>query len=124
MVCVVGRMRDLILQLSKSSIYSTKPLEGLKCMFSDNSLSVNRVLFSRITEIAFSNSDVVIVESELKTCDAGRLKHLHISPVNIIFLLKPRSGMRGQIAGNDSNLLIVFYVQIMPDDFVMQLHRF
>jgi hypothetical protein len=27
-------------------------------------------------------------------------------------------------AGNGSNLLIVFYVQIMPDDFVMQLHRF
>ena len=26
--------------------------------------------------------------------------------------------------GGDSNLLIVFYVQIMPDDFVMQLHRF
>ncbi|POE19819.1 hypothetical protein BV923_18935, partial [Pectobacterium odoriferum] len=25
-VCVVGRVRDLILQLSKSSIYSTKPL--------------------------------------------------------------------------------------------------
>ncbi len=33
----------------------------------------------------------------------------------------PREFMR---AGNDSNLLIVFYVQIMPDDFVMQLHRF
>ncbi len=29
-----------------------------------------------------------------------------------------------QKRGNDSNLLIVFYVQIMPDDFVMQLHRF
>ncbi|POY66590.1 pilus assembly protein [Pantoea sp. PSNIH3] len=29
-----------------------------------------------------------------------------------------------QFFGNDSNLLIVFYVQIMPDDFVMQLHRF
>ncbi|MGW8244777.1 YjeJ family protein [Klebsiella pneumoniae] len=28
------------------------------------------------------------------------------------------------LEGNDSNLLIVFYVQIMPDDFVMQLHRF
>ncbi len=28
------------------------------------------------------------------------------------------------MSGNDSNLLIVFYVQIMPDDFVMQLHRF
>ncbi|MCM7019726.1 fimbriae biosynthesis transcriptional regulator FimZ, partial [Enterobacter asburiae] len=25
--------------------------------------------------------------------------------------------------GNDSKLLIVFYVQIMPDDFIMQLHR-
>ncbi len=29
-----------------------------------------------------------------------------------------------RFTGNDSNLLIVFYVQIMPDDFVMQLHRF
>ncbi|MEB7116583.1 winged helix-turn-helix domain-containing protein [Enterobacter cloacae] len=29
-----------------------------------------------------------------------------------------------EFSGNDSNLLIVFYVQIMPDDFVMQLHRF
>ncbi|WP_251287523.1 YfaZ family outer membrane protein, partial [Escherichia coli] len=27
-VCVVGKIRDLILQLSKSSIYSTKPDEG------------------------------------------------------------------------------------------------
>ncbi|MDW2627490.1 tyrosine-type recombinase/integrase, partial [Klebsiella quasipneumoniae] len=30
MVCVVGRMRDLILQLSKSSIYSTKPGHGFR----------------------------------------------------------------------------------------------
>ncbi|WP_443112310.1 DUF417 family protein [Escherichia coli] len=29
-VCVVGKMRDLILQLSKSSIYSTKPPEDYK----------------------------------------------------------------------------------------------
>ncbi|MFW3765579.1 hypothetical protein ACKLKM_23020, partial [Klebsiella pneumoniae] len=28
-VCVVGKMRDLILQLSKSSIYSTKPKMSL-----------------------------------------------------------------------------------------------
>ncbi|MCI3788318.1 hypothetical protein RZQ46_21360, partial [Escherichia coli] len=32
-------------------------------------------------------------------------------------------GMAIGAGGNDSNLLIVFYVQIMPDDFVMQLHR-
>ncbi len=31
MVCVVGRMRDLILQLSKSSIYSTKPSVSISC---------------------------------------------------------------------------------------------
>lgn len=30
----------------------------------------------------------------------------------------------GKLSGNDSNLLIVFYVQIVPDNFVMQLHRF
>ncbi|MDA6329317.1 PTS sugar transporter subunit IIB, partial [Escherichia coli] len=29
----------------------------------------------------------------------------------------------GANLGSDSNLLIVFYVQIMPDDLVMQLHR-
>ena len=38
---------------------------------------------------------------------------------------KPYTLGDGQgLSGNDSNLLIVFYVQIMPDDFVMQLHRF
>ncbi|MCD9677175.1 hypothetical protein LVT04_19525, partial [Klebsiella pneumoniae] len=31
--------------------------------------------------------------------------------------------VESDVEGNDSNLLIVFYVQIMPDDFVMQLHR-
>ncbi|MDC7842125.1 hypothetical protein LIN35_26360, partial [Klebsiella pneumoniae] len=31
-VCVVGKMRDLILQLSKSSIYSTKPGGGCKTL--------------------------------------------------------------------------------------------
>ncbi|MDZ1043987.1 hypothetical protein M2T88_22775, partial [Klebsiella pneumoniae] len=29
-VCVVGKIRDLILQLSKSSIYSTKPSASSK----------------------------------------------------------------------------------------------
>ncbi|EKJ13287.1 hypothetical protein ECEC1865_4307, partial [Escherichia coli EC1865] len=30
------------------------------------------------------------------------------------------SKKKNKLQGNDSNLLIVFYVQIMPDDFVMQ----
>ncbi|WP_142288121.1 DNA methyltransferase, partial [Klebsiella pneumoniae] len=38
-------------------------------------------------------------------------------------LLRSSKLMSNDEAGNDSNLLIVFYVQIMPDDFVMQLHR-
>ncbi|SRT04555.1 IS600 ORF1 [Shigella sonnei] len=33
-------------------------------------------------------------------------------------------GTLGQWVTAATNLLIVFYVQIMPDDFVMQLHRF
>ncbi|MGY6355424.1 conjugal transfer protein [Citrobacter amalonaticus] len=32
-VCVVGKMRDLILQLSKSSIYSTKPCHSAERSF-------------------------------------------------------------------------------------------
>ncbi|MGR9874931.1 hypothetical protein ACUOHQ_21755, partial [Escherichia coli] len=37
-VCVVGKIRDLILQLSKSSIYSTKPLEGYGTNYASYSL--------------------------------------------------------------------------------------
>ncbi len=39
-------------------------------------------------------------------------------------IVQPLGLREDQLIGNDSNLLIVFYVQIMPDDFVMQLHRF
>ncbi len=42
----------------------------------------------------------------------------------IDFMLQHPILINRPIVGNDSNLLIVFYVQIMPDDFVMQLHRF
>ncbi|MDZ3229788.1 hypothetical protein M3B44_24950, partial [Klebsiella quasipneumoniae] len=37
-VCVVGKMRDLILQLSKSSIYSTKPFNILNSRFFQNGM--------------------------------------------------------------------------------------
>ncbi len=47
-------------------------------------------------------------------------------PYKEILLTRLCIHMQGKLLekGNDSNLLIVFYVQIMPDDFVMQLHRF
>ncbi len=41
-------------------------------------------------------------------------------PFEVVLSGQERDG----VAGSDSNLLIVFYVQIMPDDLVMQLHRF
>ncbi|WP_416430473.1 hypothetical protein [Escherichia coli] len=42
----------------------------------------------------------------------------------IIWLYFLSGGYIQWFVGSDSNLLIVFYVQIMPDDLVMQLHRF
>ncbi|MEG6416330.1 hypothetical protein QCN17_17140, partial [Enterobacter asburiae] len=44
-VCVVGKMRDLILQLSKSSIYSTKPANGttLFLLFGNECREIHRV---------------------------------------------------------------------------------
>ena len=44
--------------------------------------------------------------------------------VSVDIFASPSEGDFQSQLGNDSNLLIVFYVQIMPDDFVMQLHRF
>ncbi len=59
----------------------------------------------------------------LRTYFMERLRHYRQ-----LSLLLPKGNdpvyQKEDIAGNDSNLLIVFYVQIMPDDFVMQLHRF
>ncbi|MBS6910066.1 MAG: hypothetical protein KH218_22295, partial [Klebsiella sp.] len=41
-VCVVGKIRDLILQLSKSSIYSTKPYQPvIPDLKADFNLTVN-----------------------------------------------------------------------------------
>ncbi|MEL2778803.1 hypothetical protein R9K59_24795, partial [Escherichia coli] len=54
--------------------------------------------------IEFSYHDYNLKKQLIALTNAGFMSYVH----------------RG---GNDSNLLIVFYVQIMPDDFVMQLHR-
>ncbi|MBQ5031806.1 phage tail assembly protein, partial [Klebsiella pneumoniae] len=50
---VVGKIRDLILQLSKSSIYSTKPRSAPTRQYiitvPDNSLSYNCILVSKLS---------------------------------------------------------------------------
>ena len=80
---------------------------------------------------------------KLLNCELEDILHWHdIGAINLCLKLNPTPGIL-KIAvlshqekevtsafnpftsvGNDSNLLIVFYVQIMPDDLVMQLHRF
>ncbi len=55
----------------------------------------------------------------------GRVERAHLTLQDrLVKEFRLRSISSVDAAGNDSNLLIVFYVQIMPDDFVMQLHRF
>ncbi|AUV32923.1 hypothetical protein C2U48_20835 [Escherichia coli] len=45
-VCVVGKIRDLILQLSKSSIYSTKPFfSSSRCQSQNSGFPCNQCIF-------------------------------------------------------------------------------
>ncbi len=66
-------------------------------------------------ESALKCVDVIKIPSTLDTPE--KLKYVRNNILDILNLYNVE-------LGNDSNLLIVFYVQIMPDDFVMQLHRF
>ncbi|WP_259474304.1 MFS transporter, partial [Enterobacter hormaechei] len=58
----------------------------------------------------------IIDEFHINNFEAGAI-------ASMFFLGYALSQIPAGFFGNDSNLLIVFYVQIMPDDFVMQLHR-
>ncbi|KMI23683.1 hypothetical protein SM87_05839 [Klebsiella pneumoniae] len=60
MVCVVGRMRDLILQLSKSSIYSTKPLRAKESQ---------RALIDAAAEILHKSRTDFILEMACKAAE-------------------------------------------------------
>ncbi len=84
--------------------------------------------------------DIQIVSSSLNEIGGGlsagkdEMAWLQTSYLIAEIIVIPLSGWLSRVfstrwlftlsAGNDSNLLIVFYVQIMPDDLVMQLHRF
>ncbi|CAH5260085.1 phage integrase family site-specific recombinase [Klebsiella oxytoca] len=78
-----------------------------------------------------SNQGVINVNSieSLRRADVGltaavKERWLSDEEIKTVWNALPEMKHRQQLIGNDSNLLIVFYVQIMPDDFVMQLHRF
>ena len=97
-----------------NSIYAQKGLGDL--LFSNGYIGVD--LFFMVSGFVIMLS----TEKDKSSLSFAIKRIFRIYPVYIVclilctyFLSKP---------GNDSNLLIVFYVQIMPDDFVMQLHRF
>ena len=70
------------------------------------------------SDLAAELADVEIMTEQLRLQGMDRLIDFHKQKK------LERLAARLGVIGNDSNLLIVFYVQIMPDDFVMQLHRF
>ena len=77
---------------------------------------------------AFAGQDINLTANvKNSTCQSGisNQGNIDLGVVGVGYFagnISPESYQPG--GGNDSNLLIVFYVQIMPDDFVMQLHRF
>ncbi|WP_253207902.1 ATP-binding cassette domain-containing protein [Escherichia coli] len=85
-------------------------------------LEINSLSFSYKVNLppVFNNLSLKIEQGEL----IGLLGENGAGKTTLFNLIRGGvSNYEGTI-GNDSNLLIVFYVQIMPDDFVMQLHRF
>ncbi|MBQ0224571.1 hypothetical protein J7S47_26205, partial [Citrobacter freundii] len=68
-VCVVGKIRDLILQLSKSSIYSTKPsmIKDLELSLSDYDLNLLDLLSQDIVQQARYPIGIIKDELYLKT---------------------------------------------------------
>ena len=88
----------------------------------------NRVFAHMRGEVAAADDD------ELLSNKLKQLREIRLAGLEVIHVIH-RHGIADEKtayeveaalidAGNDSNLLIVFYVQIMPDDLVMQLHRF
>ncbi|MCK2479993.1 hypothetical protein MZE21_22475, partial [Escherichia coli] len=75
---------------------------------------------AQLTIVPQLQQQVTDLTSSLNSQEKKELTHklesiFNNTQVQIAVLIVPTTG-------NDSNLLIVFYVQIMPDDFVMQLH--
>ncbi len=89
----------------------------LEMVFRNIETSDKSINFKVIAELAFMSYFIFIL-----TILPG-LIYLKMNPQHKLSK-RISSAFVASLMGNDSNLLIVFYVQIMPDDFVMQLHRF
>ncbi|AKE95331.1 LysR family transcriptional regulator [Cronobacter sakazakii] len=81
---------------------------------------------SAAEQLCVTRSPLARVIYEMEEKMGGKLfirKYNYLEPTELAITLYEKIKPVYDL-GNDSNLLIVFYVQIMPDDFVMQLHRF
>lgn len=99
------------------------PRHKMEVFMKDVSI-LNEMIFSASTENELQEKFKDIyhrINNESEYDDSGSVEFLPLPRLNSH---SERSEVQDIISGNDSNLLIVFYVQIMPDDFVMQLHRF
>ncbi|MEH3312257.1 DUF3987 domain-containing protein, partial [Escherichia coli] len=105
------------------------PLSSLPPLIRDAVIEAQQITQAPLGLVAASALGAVSLVCQ-NLIDVCRLNTLR-GPVSLFFLTLAESGERKTAVdkllmkplGNDSNLLIVFYVQIMPDDFVMQLHR-
>ena len=83
-------------------------------------------IIRRMNAVARAWTDVVTQERQknnvLPALEKIASEYKEYETIIITEITKLRTDL--QRLGSDSNLLIVFYVQIMPDDLVMQLHRF
>ena len=89
----------------------------MTCGFEDQSIDTGRFVLSRINNENYQFHHIRF------DCIQGEQGELVFEPSDVEYYFEPVT-IQESGTGNDSNLLIVFYVQIMPDDFVMQLHRF
>ncbi len=105
---------------------------GFKVCFHDRFVAVTST-GEQPDAMGFRNSASCLIEAKCSRADllADRKKRFRKNPSLGMgdwrfFISEPEIISVEDLppGGNDSNLLIVFYVQIMPDDFVMQLHRF
>ncbi|MEQ5341703.1 hypothetical protein ABN296_24010, partial [Enterobacter hormaechei] len=94
---------------------------GLPCTFANEHASFPMHAVT-LDSFYIAKHKVTYMDYDLYTNNKG-LPELKVDAEYLEDYPKLRDSNLPATAGNDSNLLIVFYVQIMPDDFVMQLHR-
>ncbi len=104
-------MRDIQMVLDRWGAWAASDSSGVD--YSPIAAGFKGLLpYTSKTRQACSDSDALIIEGCLALLKKRKPYEHSLIVAHYLY------------GGNDSNLLIVFYVQIMPDDFVMQLHRF